>query len=85
MAGKAGSMAKQAGSMAAGAGSAMAGAVAAIPADLNCGAVKPVWVNPKTKVYHEPSDPLYGKTKHGKYMCPADAAKAGFHKASSTM
>lgn len=48
---------------------------APVPADLNCGAVQPVWVNTKTHKYHEPSSPMYGKTKDGKYMCPS-AAKA---------
>lgn len=43
----------------------------------NCGAVKAVWVNTKTKVYHEQGDPMYGHTKHGKYMCPSAAKKEG--------
>ena len=55
---------------------------AAIPSSLNCGAVQPVWVNKRSHVYHEPTDPLYGRTKHGEYMCPAAAVKAGYHKAS---
>jgi hypothetical protein len=45
----------------------------------NCGAVKPVWVNLNTKVYHEPGDPFYGKTKHGEYLCPSQAKAQGFH------
>lgn len=80
-----GAMASAAGNMAAGAAGAMAGAAAAVPASLHCGAVQPVWVNPRTHVYHEPSDPMYGKTKHGMYMCPAAAVKAGYHKASGMM
>jgi hypothetical protein len=43
----------------------------------DCGAVKAVWVNTKTKVYHEPGDPMYGHTKHGKYVCPSQAKKEG--------
>jgi len=46
-------------------------------ADMNCGGVKPVWVNTRTHVYHEPSDPYYGKTKQGKYLCPNQAAAEG--------
>ncbi len=48
---------------------------------LDCGAVKPVWVNMKSKAYHEPGDPYYGKTKNGKYMCPRAAQAAGYHAA----
>jgi len=70
-------------SSAAGAAGAMANKVAAeIPVSLHCGAVAPVWVNPKSHVYHEPSDPLYGKTKSGSYMCASAAVAAGYHKAS---
>jgi hypothetical protein len=47
----------------------------------NCGAVQPVWVNLKTKVYHEPGDPRYGKTKSGEYLCPSQATAQGFRAA----
>jgi hypothetical protein len=57
-------------------------AQATIPPGLNCGAVQPVWANQRSHSYHEPSDPLYGRTRHGQYMCPSAAVAAGYHKAS---
>jgi len=53
-------------------------------ASMDCGAVKPVWVNTKSKAYHEQGDPVYGHTKHGKYMCPSAAMAAGYHLAGSS-
>jgi hypothetical protein len=57
------------------------GSMAPVPSSLHCGAVKPVWVNTHTKVYHDYDDPYYGRTKHGEYMCPSAAAAAGYHPA----
>jgi hypothetical protein len=36
-----------------------------------------VWVNNKSKVYHYAGDRYFGTTKHGAYMCEADAKAAG--------
>ena len=55
---------------------------APIPASLNCGAVAPVWTNPRSHTYFEPTAPIYGRTKNGSYMCPSAAVAAGYHKAS---
>ncbi len=60
------------------------GAAVAVPAGLKCGAVKPVWVNLNTKSYHTSDDPYYGKTKNGKYECPAQAVTDGYHAAGSS-
>jgi hypothetical protein len=51
----------------------------------NCGAVSAVLVNLKTKVYHESDDPMYGKTKHGEYLCPSAAKAQGFRPAGGAM
>ena len=40
-----------------------------------------VWVNTRTKVYHQPDSGFYGKTKHGKFMTKDEATKAGFRPA----
>lgn len=40
-----------------------------------------VWVNFKTKVYHQADSQFYGKTKHGKFMTEAEATKGGFNAA----
>ena len=73
------------GAMNAGAGSmsgAMANAtIAPVPAGLNCGATKPVWVNPRRHVFHTATDPYYGRTKRGEYMCVQTAMAKGYHAA----
>lgn len=56
---------------------------APIPASLHCGATAPVWVNTKRHTYHTASDPYYGKTKNGQYMCASAAVAAGDHPAGS--
>jgi hypothetical protein len=69
------------GAQAAGNGGSMVGVAAPLPSTINCGSDQPVWVNQRTHVYHEPADPLYGRTKHGAYMCPSAAVAAGYHPA----
>lgn len=58
--------------------------VAPIPKTVNCGKDQPVWVNMHTKSYHKASDPYYGRTKNGQYMCEAQAEQQGFHAAGSS-
>ena len=60
------------------------GATAPVPADLKCSDAV-VWVNTKTHVYHMSTDPMYGKTKKGAYMCEAAAKAAGDHLSGSKM
>jgi len=67
-----------AGSAAGAMGNALKGAVNPAESKPNCGAVQAVWVNLRTKVYHEPGDPSYGKTKHGEYLCLSQAKAPGF-------
>lgn len=74
-----------------GAGNGMGAAASAAPAENgnapmeaatgmpDCGSDQTVWVNLKSHVYHEQGSPLYGKTKHGQYMCLSQARADGFH------
>jgi hypothetical protein len=62
-------------------GNAANAAGGAMTAKPNCGAVAPVWVNLKTKVYHQPGSTGYGTTMHGEYLCPAQARAQGFRPA----
>jgi len=57
--------------------------VAMVPSGLRCGREKPVWVNLKSKAYHEFGDPYYGRTKNGEYLCASDAEAKGFHAAGA--
>jgi hypothetical protein len=40
-----------------------------------------VWVNTESGIFFREGDRWYGKTKEGKFMTEADAAKAGYHEA----
>jgi hypothetical protein len=55
---------------------------APVPTTLHCGTDQPVWTNPRSHAYFEPTAPFYGRTKSGTYMCPKDAIAAGYHMAS---
>jgi hypothetical protein len=56
---------------------------APVPQGLQCSGDVMVWVNLKSKSYHESTDPYFGRTKNGKYMCKADAVNAGYHAAGT--
>jgi hypothetical protein len=56
---------------------------AAVPQGLQCSGDVMVWVNLKSKSYHASTDPYFGRTKNGKYMCKADAVTAGYHAAGA--
>jgi len=43
----------------------------------HCGSDTVVWVNTKSGVYHFAGNRSYGQTKHGAFMCRADADRAG--------
>jgi hypothetical protein len=42
-----------------------------------------VWVNTKTKVYHQADSRFYGKTKHGEFMTEDQATKDGYRAAKN--
>ena len=54
---------------------------AASAAALNCGGESPVWAIGRAKAYLLASDPHYGKTKYGHYICLSQARAEGLHPA----
>lgn len=46
-------------------------------AKARCGSDSVVWVNTKSRVYHLEGSSPFGHTKHGAFMCRADADKTG--------
>jgi len=54
-----------------------------VPRGFHCSDADIVWVNLARKTWHEPDDPYYGRTKHGEYMCRADANAKGYHAAGT--
>lgn len=46
-------------------------------AKAHCGSGTVVWVNTKTHVYHFAGSSAFGHTKHGAFMCQADADRTG--------
>ncbi|MBV8066363.1 MAG: hypothetical protein JO113_00190 [Candidatus Eremiobacteraeota bacterium] len=52
--------------------------VAATP---DCHGESPVWVLPRIKVYLEPGERHYGKTKRGEYLCLKEAEDQGYRPA----
>ncbi len=54
-----------------------AGGVSAQQVQYRCPGATVVWVNEHSHIYHFPGTHDYGNTKHGEYMCEADAAAVG--------
>jgi hypothetical protein len=48
----------------------------------NCRGDTVVWANTKSHVYHLPGTPKFGNTKHGAFMCQADADRSGSFRAA---
>lgn len=48
-------------------------------AKAHCPSDTVMWGNSETKVLHYAGTKLYGKTRHGGYMCESEATKTGFH------
>jgi hypothetical protein len=56
----------------------------ATAASAHCPGDTVVWSTlSKSKSYHLASSNLYGKTKHGAYICKGDATSYGFHQAKN--
>lgn len=47
----------------------------------NCNGQPPVWTIARAKVFLLPGDALYGRTKHGAYVCRSEAQARGYRPA----
>lgn len=56
---------------------AAAGSTSAQQVQYRCPGATVVWVNEHSHIFHYPGTRDYGNTKHGEYMCEADATAAG--------
>ena len=56
---------------------AASGSATAQQVQYRCPGATVVWVNENSHIYHFPGTRDYGNTKHGEYMCEADATAAG--------
>jgi hypothetical protein len=57
------------------------GATPEAASTMNCNGEPPVWVLPGPRVYLVQGDLLYGKTKHGKFICRSEAHAEGYREA----
>ncbi|MBV8499964.1 MAG: hypothetical protein JO003_11990 [Candidatus Eremiobacteraeota bacterium] len=69
------------GGKSAGGNTSRAAASPAAAPSMDCNGESPVWALRNPKVYLEPSDPHYGKTKHGLYICRSQAQAQGYRPA----
>jgi hypothetical protein len=44
----------------------------------NCNGESPVWALPGPKIFLTSDDRMYGKTRHGEYLCLSDAQAQGY-------
>jgi uncharacterized Zn-finger protein len=52
---------------------------------LSCNGESPVWALQHPKVYLLPGDRLYGKTKHGEFICRSQAHAEGYRPARGSL
>lgn len=55
----------------------------AAAASSHCPGDTVVWSTLRSKTFHTASSKLYGKTKHGAYVCQTDATSHGLHQAKN--
>ncbi len=70
------------GNKSSGAGNAARSGASPAPApSMNCNGESPVWALGNPKVYLVSGERLYGRTKHGRYLCLSEAQAEGYQPA----